>query len=84
MNKSGVLSYVLVPNTLPDNGKLYYYVGYFQVVKFKNKIISVAQSSDDYSKAMKIPFKDEAEEICLGLNKNTDGEKFHVEEHMCM
>ena len=60
--KEGSISYVLVLD-VSDNEQLYYYCGYF-----KN---GIPINSVDYVKAMKIAFKDEAEEICDKINTNT-------------
>lgn len=73
--KEGAISYVLVVD-VSDNVQLYYYCGYY-----KN---GVSINSVDYTKAMKIPFKDEAEYICSKINEQKNQCQYHVEEHMYM
>ena len=80
MNKKNAISYVLVAD-VTDN-KLYYYAGYFELIIFGKNIIQIAKCTDDYTKALKIQFNDEAELLCIEVNKNSNSNKFHVEEHM--
>ena len=70
--KEGSISYVLVTD-VTDNGKLYYYQGYFLNGRPVN--------GNEYTEAMKIPFKDEAQFICNLINMQPTPFKYHVEEH---
>lgn len=70
--KSGFTSYSLVTD-VTDNGQLYYYGGYFA---FSNPF-----NTNNYSLALKIPFKEEAEELCKKLNVHNKLFTYHVEEH---
>jgi len=73
--KEGFVSYVLVSD-VSDTGLLSYYTGYY---KFSNPF-----NTNDYTKAMKIPFKDEAENLCKELNIHNKVFTYHVEEHAYM
>jgi len=79
------LNYVLVPDVIAG-GILTYYTGYFnlKIIGPNKKPIIFAATDPDFSKAMKIPYKEEAELICIGVNENTMCGSFHVEEHMYM
>ncbi len=80
--KDGFISYVLVPNQVPGN-TMFYYAGYFilKIIGTKKTPIMYASCTEEFVKAMKIPFKDEAEAICIEVNKNCMTTKFHVQEH---
>jgi hypothetical protein len=57
-----------------DNGRLYYYCGYFKK--------GIPVNSNDYTKAMKIPYPKEAQALCdLINNQENSSFKYHVEEH---
>lgn len=80
------VDYVLVCDVSPGS-ELYYYTGYYIPV-ISNSLIP--QNTNEYSKAMKIPYKEEAQEICNEINKQALTKTkeiksyctYHVEEHM--
>lgn len=84
-NKDGIVSYVLVCD-VSDNGQLYYYTGYFSQLKLNNggkiKDIFFPVNDTDYTLAVKLQFKDEAQTLCDNLNRISDTFKYHVEDHM--
>lgn len=80
--KEGFVSYVLVCD-VTDNSQLYYYCGYFKYLNQSDEMVPI--NTNDYTKAMKIPFKDEAELICEEINKpKYKPFTYHVEEHVYM
>jgi len=82
--KAGTTSWVLVCD-VTDNGKLYYYMGYFTEVYFgPGDTPLYPNNTNDYVFAMKIPFKDEAQHICDEINKLDTPYKYHVEGHQYM
>lgn len=73
--KEGFVSYVLVTD-VTDNGRLYYYAGYYK--------FSRPYNTNDYTEALKIPFEDEAQTLCDSLNRHNKSFTYHVEDHMYM
>lgn len=78
------VDYVLVCDVVPNNA-LWYYAGYF--TKLASNYETLPKNTNDYTQAMKIPYRDEAQEICDEINNLTQqGVKspfiYHVEEHM--
>ena len=71
MIKQKILDYVLVPNVVPGN-EIWYYAGYYSNGAPKNE--------NEYSKALKIAYKNEAETLCKIINESTPF-PYHVEEH---
>lgn len=84
-NKSGFVSYVIVSD-VSDTGQLYYYTGYFKPID-ADAILTpwLPVNSTDYTKALKMPFRDEAESLCEEINKlKKCAFKYHVQEHAYM
>jgi len=79
VDKTNILNYVLVCD-VTDNGRLYYYTGHFST----NGMYSLPVNTNEYTEAMKLSFKDEAEMCCKKLNENNKSFTYHVEEHMYM
>ncbi len=73
--KSNIPNYVIVCNIQQDN-MLYYYTGVFTEDKPYN--------SPNYIKAVKLIFKDEAQQLVDNLNLIQSSYIFRVEEHMYM
>ncbi len=78
VDKSNILCYVLVANDAID---LHYYEGYCIYSEYLKMIIP--QCSRNFTDAVKIIFKDEAEALCKIVNGHYEIQ-FHVEEHMYM
>ena len=77
MEKGTILDYVIVYN-VSNNSQPWYYGGYFNG-KFPF-------NSQDYTKALKIAYEDEAKQLCVDLNNaltenNIGFIPYHVEEH---
>lgn len=67
-----MVNYVLVCD-VTDNGRLYYYEGYF--------VDNISVNSNEYTKAAKLCYKSEAEKLCNIINEVGGPFKYHVEEH---
>jgi hypothetical protein len=74
-----MLCYVLVVD-VSDNGKLYYYRGYFNFSRPIN--LSFPENSNEFDEAMKCTDQETANRICEAINKMETPFKYHVEEHM--
>lgn len=70
-----IVDHVLVVDVAQDAG-LFYYCGYF-----KN---GVPVNSTEYTDAVKIPYKEEAQRLCDKMNEFNSHFKYHVEDHMYM
>lgn len=81
-NKIGFVSYSLVCD-VSDNGQLYYYAGYF-VSSNNEHVPAIPVNTNDYSKALKLPFRDEAQQLCDDINKLKIPFRYTVEEHIYM
>lgn len=79
--KGDINDYVLVVD-VTDNGQLYYYTGYYSL--YGGDKIPIPANTQDYAKALKIAYKDEAELLCETINRITEFSspfRYHVEEH---
>lgn len=66
------VDYVLVLD-VSDNTKLYYYSGYYQH--------GMPINTQEYTEAVKFPYKDEAQLLCNKINNQKGAFQYHVEEH---
>ena len=71
MNQQRILDYVLVPDVVAGN-EICYYAGYY--------MSGYPMNEKDYTKALKIAYKNEAESLCKIINETTQF-PYHVEEH---
>lgn len=83
IEKGQICDYVLVCDVSVGDGSLIYYCGYFENIDHPT-IKRIPKNSTEYAEAVKIPYKDEAEELCKKLNECQHSFKYHVEEHMYM
>ena len=78
INENLNLDYILVLN-VSDCNELYYYEGYYDFNKS-----NYSNNTTEYSNALKIYYKEEAEKLCNKINSQNMPFKYHVEEHCYM
>jgi hypothetical protein len=81
VKKHEIVSYVLVPDVCPGS-KLWYFTGIVKPDSRGPMYYLVPVNTDKYDEALKLCFKDEAEQYCESVNGMFKSVKFHVEEHM--
>lgn len=69
MEKGDNSDYVLVSKAIAETllGGLLYYEGYYRTT---SSGVAMPVMTNDYVKAIKIPYKDEAERLCNEINKD--------------
>lgn len=89
-NKQGLPTYSLVCEESAKDGKLRYYTGRYLPID-RHTILTQwkPENTDDYTKALKIAFRDEAEMLCTEIGTMSEcgskiSAKYKVEEHMYM
>ena len=81
---SHISTYSLVCD-VTDNGQLYYYTGYFKPVDINSVLARwLPENTNDYIRAAKFAFSEEAEMLAINMNKQQTTFQYHVEEHMYM
>jgi hypothetical protein len=85
-NKQGLPTYSLVCEE-PIGGQLYYYTGRFLPIDTDTILTQwYPENTTDYTMALKMSFRDEAEDLCkkISVNISKFSMKYKVEEHMYM